>query len=105
MPPAVAVARDARVGRGCALDEVVSSPVSRLFVFLDVKVDGEDTHRLGNDEGERAEVEGPAVVVLVLALLVLLVAGIARVAGDVDNDSDDVAQTWRNREGSVANNN
>lgn len=74
------------------------APVARLFVFLDVEVDCEDSHRLGHNEGKRAEVEGPAIVVLVLAVLVLLVAGITRVAGDVDNDSDDVAQTWRRRD-------
>lgn len=98
VPPAVAVARDARIGRGRAFDEVVPAPVARLFVFLDVEVDCEDSHRLGHNEGKRAEVEGPAIVVLVLAVLVLLVTGIAGIAGDVDDDSDDVAQAWRRRD-------
>lgn len=97
VPPTVAVARDARIRRGCAFDEVVPAPVARLFVFLNVEVDCEDSHRLGHNEGKCAKVEGPAVVVLVLAVLVFLVAGIARVAGDVDDDSDDVAQAWRRR--------
>lgn len=70
----------------------MSASEARLFVFLDVEVDREDAHRLGHDEGERAKVEGPAVVVLVLPVLVLLVTGISGVAGNVDDDADDVAQ-------------
>lgn len=97
MPSAVAVARDARIGRGRAFDEIMPAPVARFFVFLNVEVNCEDSYRLGHNEGKSTEVEGPAVVVLVLAVLVFLVAGIARVAGDVDDDSDDVAQAWRRR--------
>lgn len=70
----------------------MSAPKACLFVFLNVYVDRENAHGLSYDEGERAKVEGPAVVVLVLPVLVLLVAGISRIAGDVDNDADDVAQ-------------
>lgn len=64
----------------------------RLFVFLDIHVDCENTHGFSHDEGERAEVERPAVAVVVLLVLVFLVTGIAGVAGDVDDDADDVAQ-------------
>lgn len=70
----------------------MSAPKARLFVFLNVYVDCEDAHGFSDDEGQRAKVEGPAVVVLVLPVLVLLVAGISCIAGDVDDDADDVAQ-------------
>lgn len=65
---------------------------SRLFVLLNVNVDGEDADGLGHDEGESAEIEGPAVIVLVLPVLVFLVAGVSCVAGDEDDDADYVAQ-------------
>lgn len=70
----------------------MSAPKACLFVFLNVYVNCENTHGFSYDEGECAKVEGPAVVVLVLPVLVLLVTGISRIAGDVNNDADDVAQ-------------
>lgn len=74
---------------------------SRLFVFLNVNVDGEDADGLGHDEGEGAEIEGPAVIVLALPVLVFLVAGISCVAGDEDDDADDVAQACVREEESL----
>lgn len=68
---------------------------AHLLVFLYIYVDRENAHRFGHDEGERAEIEGPAVVVLVLPVFVLLVTGIPGVAGNVDNNADDVAQAWK----------
>lgn len=93
-PPAVAEAGDAGVGRGGggrAHEGVAGVQADHLLVLLDVDVDGQHGHHLGHDEGQRAEVEGPAVVVLALLVLALLVAGVARVARDVDDNPDDVA--------------
>jgi hypothetical protein len=63
-----------------------------LLVLLDVDVDSQDGHHLGHDEGQSSEVEGPAVAVGVLLVLIPLVTGVAGVAGDVDNDANDVTQ-------------
>lgn len=62
------------------------------MVFLDVNVDCKNTHGLSHDEGEGAEVKGPAVVVVVLLVLVFLVTGVPGVAGDVDDDGDVVPE-------------
>lgn len=68
---------------------------TQLLVALNVDVDGQHGHGLGQDEGERTEVEGPAVVILALLVFFTLVAGVAGVAGYVDDDADDVAETCR----------
>lgn len=62
-----------------------------LFVLLDVNVDRQNAHGFGHNERESPEVEGPAVVILVLLVLVFLVTGISSITGDVNNDTDDVA--------------
>lgn len=64
----------------------------RLAAALDVDVDGQHADHLGQDEGQAAEVEGPAVRVVVLLLVVPLRARLARVRRDVHDDADDVAQ-------------
>lgn len=69
-----------------------------LLVALDVDVDGQHGHHLCHNEGQRAEVEGPAIVVLILLVLALLVAWVACVARDVHDDPDDVAQPWKQEE-------
>lgn len=63
-PVAVAVAGDARYGRAL---EVVSRARSypQLSVAVDEHVHGQDAHHLSDDEGQGAEVEGPAVRVAV----------------------------------------
>ena len=94
-PPAVAEAGDARVGRGGrggSHEGVARVQTDHLLVLLDVNADGQHGHHLGRDEGQRAEVEGPAIVVLALLVLALLVARVSGVAGDVNDDPDDVAQ-------------
>ena len=63
-----------------------------VLVLFDVQMHGEHAHQLGGDEGESPRVEGPAVAVVALALLILPVTGVARIAGDEDDDADDVAQ-------------
>ena len=66
----------------------------RLAAALDVDVDGQHADHLGQDERQPAEVEGPAVRVVVLLLLVPLRARLARVGRDVHDHPDDVAQAW-----------
>lgn len=62
---AVAVAWDPRYGRAL---EVVgrTRPYSELSMAVDEHVHGQDAHHFGHDEGEGAEVKGPAVRVAVL---------------------------------------
>lgn len=74
-------------------DELAPRLPANLLVFLDVDVDGEYGHRFGHDEGEGAEVERPAVGVSVLPVVVAFITGVSRIAGDVDDDADYVAQT------------
>lgn len=95
-PPAVAEARYPRVrGRGREwADEFAPRLPADLLVFLDVDVDGEDGHCFSHDEGEGAKIERPAVRVSVFPVIVAFVTGVSRIAGDVDDDADYVAQTW-----------
>lgn len=103
MPSAVAETghtgvRRRRRGR---LDELSPRFETHFFVLLDVDVDGQNGHGLSHDERERAEVERPAVVVLVLLVLIPLVAGVSGVAGDVHDYADYVAQTCQTQFGFI----
>ncbi len=98
-PPAVAEARYPRVRRrgGERAYELAPRPPANFLVFLNVDVDGEDSHSFGHNEGEGAKVERPAVGVGVLLVVVAFVAGVSGIAGDVDDDADYVAQTWNRK--------
>ncbi len=93
----VAVAGDARDGRTL---EVVggSCPHAQLPMAVDEHVHGQHAHHFGHDEGEGAEVEGPAVGVAVL--LGVTLGRVPSVGWYVDNDSYDVAQAWDRERGS-----
>lgn len=95
-PPAVAKARNPWVRRrgGEWTDKLTPRLPANFLVFLDVDVDGEDGHSFGYNEGEGAKVEGPAVGVSVLLVIITFVTGISCIAWDVDDDANDVAQTW-----------
>lgn len=97
-PSAVAETGYPRVRRGGGerADELAPGLPADFLVSLNVYVDGEDGHRLSHNEGEGAEVERPAVGVGVLFVVVAFVVGVSCVAGDVNNDANDVAQTWWN---------
>ena len=58
---------------------------------VDEHVHGQHAHHLGHDEGERAEVEGPAVGV---GVLTVTLTGVARVSGYVHDDADDITEAW-----------
>ena len=75
-----------------ALEEVGARAAAQLLVLLDVDVDGEDAHHLGQDEGQAAKVEGPAVGVVPLLVLVFLGGDVAQCCRDVHDHSDDVAE-------------
>lgn len=62
-------------------------------MLFNVDVHSEDSNRLRDDERESSKVERPAVIVLALLVLIALVAGITSVAGDVNDDPNNVAQT------------
>lgn len=80
-------------GGGQRADELAPGSPADLFVPLNVDVDGKYGHCLSHNERQGTEVEGPAVGVGVLLVVVTLVVGVAGIAGDVDDDADDVAQT------------
>ena len=98
-PPAVTEARYpwVRGGGGEWADELAPRPPADFLVSLNVDVDGEDSHSFGHNEWEGTEVEWPAVGVSVLLVIVAFIIGVSCVARDVDDDADDVAQTWRAR--------
>lgn len=75
------------------LDKLSSCLAAHLFVLFNVDVHSEDSNRLRDDERESSKVERPAVIVLALLVLIALVAGITSVAGDVNDDPNNVAQT------------
>lgn len=79
-------------GGGRSLEELPFGLKSQLFVFLNVNVHGQDAHGLGHDERQGSEVKGPAVVVMVFFVFVALVAWVACVTGNVDDDAYDVAE-------------
>ena len=94
-PPAVAEAWYPRVWgrRRKGTDELTPRPPADLLVFLNVDVDGEDSHSFSDDEREGAKVERPAVGVGILLVVVSFITGVSCIAGDVDNDANYVAQT------------
>lgn len=95
-PPAITEAGYPWVrGRGRErTDELAPRPPANFLVPLNVDVDDEDCHSFGNDEGQGAKVERPAVRVSVLLVIVAFITGVSRIAGDVDNYAYYVAQTW-----------
>lgn len=81
-----------RRGRG-RLDKLTACFEPYFFVRLNVDIDSQNSHCLGHNERERSKVEWPTVVILVLLVFVTFVTGVTGVAGDVDNYTDDIAQT------------
>lgn len=49
------------------------------------------TNHLCQHKGQSSKIKGPAVGV---ALLIVILTGVTRVSRYVDNDADDVTQTW-----------
>lgn len=91
-PPAEAVPVGGEASEGRLLQQLRVGPGTDLAVLLDVHVHGDHPHHLGDDEGQRSEVEGPAIGV---ALLGVALPWVPRVGRDVDYDPDDVAETCR----------
>lgn len=75
-----------------ALEEVGAGAAAQLLVLLNVDVDSEDAHHLSQDEGQAAKVEGPAVRVMPLLILILLGGDVTERCRDVHDHSDDVAK-------------
>lgn len=96
-PSAVAEAWYPRVrGRGRErTDELPSRLPADFLVLLDVDVDDEDGHSLGHNEGEGAKVERPSIGVSVLLVIVTFVVWVSSIAGDVNDDANYVAKTWK----------
>lgn len=91
-PPAEAVPIGRQAGEGRLLQQLRVGLGADLAVLLDVHVHGDHPHHLGDDEGQGSEVEGPAVGV---ALLGVALPRVPRVGRDVDNNPNDVAETFR----------
>lgn len=79
-----------------ALKDIGARATAELLVLLDVDVYRQHAHHLSQDEGQPAEVEGPAVGVVPLLVLVLFGRDVAECRRDVYNDAYDVAQAWIN---------
>lgn len=95
-PAPVPVARHPGVGRrGGGLEELTSGLKPQLLVLLNVNVYRQDAHGLGHNERQGSEVKRPAIVVMVFFVFVALVTGVARVAGNVDDDADDITEACR----------
>lgn len=93
--PPETVAGQTQHGVRGALEEVSARAAAELFVLFDVDVNGKDSNHLSQDEGQTAEVERPAVRVVPFFILVFLWGDVAEGCRDVDNHTDDVAETWR----------
>lgn len=96
-PPAVAETwyPGVRGGGWKWADEFASGLPANFFVFLDVDVDGQNSHGLSHDKGQSSKVERPAVGVRVFFVVVTaFFIGVSCIAGDVDDNSNNVAQAW-----------
>lgn len=96
-PPAVAEAGYSRVWRGGGewADKLAPGLPADLLVLLDVDVNYKNGNSFSHNKGESAKVEGPTIGVGVFLVIVSFVTGVPGIAWDVDNDADDVAQTWK----------
>lgn len=61
-------------------------------MLLNVDVHGHDSHDFCDDEGEGAKIKGPAIGV---AFFGVPLSGVSSVGGDINNDADDVAESWK----------
>lgn len=63
-----------------------------LTVLLNVDVDSQNADHLSQDEGQASKVEGPAIGVVALLILITLCAWVTSVGRDVHYHPDDVAE-------------
>lgn len=90
---------------GCAFEKVGTRSATELFVFFDVNVDGQNSNHLGQNEGETAEIKGPAVRVVPLLILVLLWGDVTQGGRNVDDYANDVAETCSHKQDPSSQNN
>lgn len=79
-----------RGGRGSKLKVLEMN----LFVLFTVDVNCQHTDGLSHYEGEYTWVERPSVAVYIFFIFSFLVTRVSGITGDVNDDADDIAETW-----------